>query len=68
MRNLTLAACVFLMAGCAETPRAIPAVAPCDAPQIIPGGGLTGKRAAILWSRDREALRICRGRLDLVIK
>jgi hypothetical protein len=41
-------------------------MAPCDAPQAIPAGGLTAKRAAILWNRDREALRICGARLATV--
>lgn len=66
MRYLTMALCVSMLAGCADHQTAKPIVAPCDAPQIIPKGGLTGKRAAILWNRDRENLRVCGARLASV--
>lgn len=66
MRYLTLVMCACLLTGCAKPPAPVP-VAPCDPPQAIPSGGLTAKRAAILWNRDRDALRTCGERLAALI-
>lgn len=68
MRFLTLALCACLLNGCAKPAVAPVPVAPCEAPQAIPSGGLTAKRAAILWNRDREALRTCGARLAAMIE